>query len=520
MTVAAIAVTEPVTTSSKWYILLLITMIGTAFGFWFAQQQLLSVSPDALLTYPKFYILLTVFKCLLTILIFFAVSCLVLIHLSRQKLDPRWIAYSFLPLLLTFAKCPLAIILGLISTLQLSSLMLVWQRKDYTWLLTKYGVDLGALFVLFMLHLMLTSLYSPLHWHQALFTKAGEVSEEIPIQAPIYKGYSLAKQYSFSTMDYSEWASVLNPPVTLASPLSQLLTLTFDLPSINPVAYHRLFSAINFLLIIAGSFGCYLFLRYAAKLSPVFAFLGGSLMFFGASRFMFLMVSYDGAIFMSSYATFPYCLLLLSLACEKRSYALAAWTGVALASQFFILTPHPEGIVYTGFFLGVYGIGLILFSPFASLKQRFLLTSFAFVNFLLLSAYVVTPMLVDEITGVAHTFAHTDLNVNSTEYLQRFEILFTVFIPLSLLLLSNRRQLYPAFLPALFFCVCMATLYAATTKLSFISALVNTLHVGLHIWVPWRIGLFVCLSIIIVTVICLEALTSKALQFIIFLARD
>jgi hypothetical protein len=323
-----------------------IMLIAAGFGFWFAFQQLHAVSNASAATasYPSVYLFITAIKCFFTILVIFGISYLLLYIISRHKISGLWVAFSFLPLLLLVSDYPKGIILGLIVALQIAGLLFVWRSKDYDIFRKKYLVDAVALLVLFILHLIITTQFSPLHLKKALFTK---FSEEIPVQAPLYKGFSLAKQFVFSTFDHSEWAAVVNPPITLASPLSQLITFLFNLPSIDPVTFHVVIDSITFLLIVGGAFGCYLFLKYAAKVCSILSWFGGALMFFSAANYLWLMIWADGGIFLSSYAMLPYCLLFLTLACEKRRYYLAAWAGVAMASPFFILTPHPEGVIYT-----------------------------------------------------------------------------------------------------------------------------------------------------------------------------
>jgi hypothetical protein len=272
----------------------------------------------------------------------------------------------------------------------------------------------------------------------------------------------------------------------------------------SPLSVHILVSAINFTLIVGGSFGCYLFLKYAGKLKNVFALFGGVLMFFSVSPYLRIEMENDGGVFFSSFATLPYCLLLISMACEKKSYLLAAWTGVAMTAQFFLMTPHPEGVMYTVLYTAMYATGLILFSPYANFLQRILLTIIAFVAFTLLSAYVVVPIFIDQFAGLMHTFAHRDIAANQPldwHYVQ----IFNALIPLSILFIW-RRKIYPTLLPLLFFCICAYYLLVLTTNINFVNAAINTFHVGLHLWTPWRMSLFVTLSILMVGMICLDAI--------------
>ncbi|MCD6038612.1 MAG: hypothetical protein K0S27_12 [Gammaproteobacteria bacterium] len=492
----------------------IISLIAGLFGYWFAQQQLLFLSPDAFASYPKIYFFITILKCFFTIFVFFLLTYLLMRHFSRKKLGVLTVATAFFPLLFVYLHCPLYLICMFIIVVQLACLFCKWRAKDYSWLVTTYSVDLIALVLLLLLHLIFTSEFSPLHWKFSLITTT---TEPIPILAPLYKSYAQAKQFAFSTMDYAEWAGILNPPITLASPLLQFLTLILDLPSINPVTFHMVLAAINFLLIIVGSFGCYLFLKYAAKIHAIYAFLGGYLMFFGVSPYLRMMQQADGGVFLSSYGVFPYCLLLLSLAFEKKNYLLSTWAGLALASQFFILTPHPEGIIYSVFFLGIYALGLMIFSPYSRWYQRVLLTAVTFFSFFLLTAYIVVPTFIDQYTGNMHTISHLNIGVSKLDDFKVFKCIFLIFTPLSLLLLWRNRESYPTYLSSLFFCLFLYAIFISTTNMHFNHIIMQFFHIGLHIDFPWRIGMYVCLSIFIIATICLDSLANHFMRLIIFL---
>ncbi len=115
---------------------------------------------------------------------------------------------------------------------------------------------------------------------------------------PPFRGFLLAKQFHLVYIDHSQWAGIMHTPVSLMSTCLQLITLFFDLPSLSVESFHVVLSAIAFILVVLGSFGCYLFLRYAANISLPFAIFGGSLYFFSNDPHLERMFTSDAGIFL------------------------------------------------------------------------------------------------------------------------------------------------------------------------------------------------------------------------------
>ena len=486
---------------------IIIGLIAWNFGQWFAIQQLSMVAAGAVASYPKSLMLNTILKCVCTILIFFAFSTLFVSHISRSKLASRFVALSFIPLLLV-GSIPISLLLSGILCIQLVGIITVYRKSDYLWLANLYLVDLLALIGLFTLHVMLTKLVSPLHWKMAMFTTFGAVGEEIQIQAPFYKGFSLAKQFVFSNFDYSEWGSILNPPITLSSPFMQLTAFIVDLPSMSPIAFHKLLAATQFMLMVSGSFGLYLFLKYPMRLNVIYAFFGGCLMFFSATPLLFHMLSDDGAVFLTCYAIFPYALLLIALAYQKQNYIFACWAGTALASQLFFLTPHPEGILYSTLFYGIFTFVMCISTTDLGWQKRIGLGFISFMVFGALCLYPLLPILIDQALGNSHTFAHTgDIDVNDIMKVKSYLILLAIFGPVSFIVRGFQKNVNPVYISALVLTLVLAGLYAMTTSHKLVTIMVQTLHVGLHVWAPWRIGLFFCIGVFIIAMTGLQAIT-------------
>jgi hypothetical protein len=487
----------------------IISIIAMAFGYWFAQQQLLAVTPSASLTYPSTFFGLTIIKVYLTILIFWGCSLLYLSYLSRSAINNIYIAISYLPLLLIFIHGSLLTAICLVLTIQFFILLHAWRSQDYYGWSINSVQNISALGFLILLHFFLTTRFSP--WHSSM-SLLQDPAIEITAVATLYKSFILATQFSFTNFDYTAWAGILNPPITLASPLLQLTAVILALPSINVTPYFTSLHSIFLATIIAGSFGYYLLLKYTAKVSFLFALLGGFLFFFGGHPLGREMFNNDGGIFLSSYALYPFALLIINLAFEKKNYYLSSWAGVILAAQFFIFAPHPEGIMYLLLFYGIFCMGLCLFSTHLTWYHKICLVGLSFFVFALLSAYTIIPIMVDIMHSNLKVFSHIgDIQAATWSDTQRYRLLALVFLPYSFTLLLLQRRLSPFYLAIALLTLFLEILQYLCQYVTFVTWLTQTLHVGLHLWATWRLGLFFYATVTILILMALDATTKQAM---------
>jgi hypothetical protein len=368
----------------------------------------------------------------------------------------------------------------------------------------------------FFLHFFLTTRFNPLNWSKALLTGEGYFTEELPVVAPIFKGFVLAKQFAFSFVDHAAWAGVMNPPTTLSSPFMQMLVFILDLPSISYESFHAVLAAIFFLLAIIGSFGFYLFLKYAAKLHWLFCIFGGFLFFFSGAPFLSGMFIADGGILVSPYAMFPYALLLISIAFEKNDLRFSAWAGAALAAQFFFLSPHPEGVIYSLLFYGVFMTSLVYYSTQLSLKRRILLAITSFISFFILSAHSLIPVLYDQMAGNMYVFAHTgDIKHGKLADMKFYASMLALSMLASRLFLKNKITFSPVYLSALSLALFIGILMVLTWVTTVARVLAHLLHIGLHFWYIFRPGMYFILATFIVFLFILEELTKLSGQYIL-----
>jgi hypothetical protein len=404
---------------------------------------------------------------------------------------------------------PISLIVAGIITIQLVALFTILTKADYYRLFYRYGQDTAVLTILFLLHLFITSSLSPLHWKMAILTFHSLSSAQVFPVASIFDEYVLAKQFSFSNVDHAQWAALMNPPGTLNSPFMQLLVFILNLPSISFEVYHKVIMLINFILVVLGSFGFYLFLRYAAKLTLLFSLFGGCLFFFSGTPFIEQMYLVDAGIFISSYAAFPYALLFLTLAFKHQDLRWACWAGIALATPFFFMAPHPEGIIYSCSFYGVYAIGLCIFANNLNLSSRLKLASVSIFSFLVLSLFTLLPIGLDCLRGNMYVIGHVgDIVAAPLEDCKIYIKLLCCSILISLTLLKINKRMSTTYLSALFLSIVMLLGIYLITKVDLQKALTQILHTNIHFSVIWRIGMYFFLSVTIIALFALQEITT------------
>jgi hypothetical protein len=492
----------------------IISVIGIAFGYWFACKQIQAVSADASLsTYPKAHLVLTMLRCYCSVIVFLAVSHCALTLVAHSRIHLWQTALSFLPLTLVYANCPLRVIALLILSIQGLCIFVASRQGDCRNFFSRYAWDIGALSVILAFHFFITAGLSPLHWNNPLLVADGSVSEEIPVLTPLFKEYQWVKMFSFSALDYSEWAGIPNPPITLGSPLLQLLTFILDLPSISVEHFHAVLLAIEFLLVVLGSFGFYLLLKYVFRIHGLLGLLGGCIYFSTAS--VVVAQWKDGGIFLSSYALFPYSILLLALAFRKADKLLACSAGAALATPFFFYAPHPEGTIYAVLLYGLFALGLMLFTRDLSWRVKFTLAALSFASFLILCCFVVLPIIHDVLTGAMYSAAHSqDAFAGKLKDFKRHMILLVIFSLIGFLLQRWRKRLTPAYFSLLLFGWVLSVFLCLTTRVKFITAFVHAFHLGLNLQSSWRLGMFVSCAAIAIILIGLDGIIYGALYLL------
>jgi hypothetical protein len=429
------------------------------FGYRFATSQVAAVAMGmGGADYPAPLFWLTVLRSALVVLIFFSVTNLALTIITRGLVKSIFVALGFLPLLGVFANIPLSEILFTIVTLQAFLVLIIWQKQDYQAFFSRKLIDVIVLLMLFSVQ------YFMLFEHNSGMTE---------LSPSLFRSFVLAKQFNFSALDFANSHSSLN------SPLLQLITLIFDFPSVSVAAFQKVFYATYFILLLLGSYGVYAFLKYAARVNIVFAFFGGLLFSFSCMHYL---QQADGGIALSPAIVLPYSMLALTLAFEKRSYALALASGIALAAQYFLLTPSVIVTLYSALLLAIFSLGLYSFHKSLPLRRSLVLSALG--GFTVLSAYVLLPL---SITGNVLS------NLTPTEFADDFKLLY-IFLPVSLILLHLQERFTP--------------LYKSLLLLTVIIAL------WLKVSATSAIGIFFPLSVFLLVMITLDSMARSYVTLI------
>lgn len=491
--------------------LIIIAYVGTAFGNWFSLQQIHAVYAQASpAIFPFFARIITILQCTLAIAAAWALTHLVITSVCTRRISPVVTALTFAPLYAVyFSQKPLHILLATLL-IQIAVSVFSLRISGCLGALKFYAVDIMALGILLCMYLCLTTAFSPLTDTMPLLNVRGPGVEEIPIVASLFRQYAFAGQYSFSSVDYSEWAALMHPPVTLNSTLLQLATFIFALPPIDVESFHKAMHLIQFLLMVGGSFGCYLFLKYAANVRSIIALIGGALFFFSGAPLFGNMFTYDGGVLITPFALFPYALLFIALAFKKEEYRYGVLAGIALAAQFFFYTPHPEGTIYSAGFFTVFGMGLYFFTPGLhwGKKEKLCALAVALLTFLLASSYVILPIIWDSAAGYMYTFAHIgDITASPLEAYKPYPMLLFCILPLYWWINGRTRKIEPVHAALIIFSVFLFFTLYLTSSLRFNKALISVFHLGLHLGDrPWRIGLYLFFGVLCLSMITLEAI--------------
>src|SRR5688572_14379345 len=183
---------------NHYYGFLLTSLIAILIGIWFSEHQLTAITVDAAASYPIAYRVLAVFKCYCVVIAFFSFSHLMLSVFSRAKVSLLSTACTYIPLLLIYASYPWLWVLTITLISQLALLIATWNHNDYVWLKKTFLNDVIAICLFVLVHILFTTRFFPLNWNSPLLVNSGMFSEEIPVLAPLFRGYLLAKQFSFS----------------------------------------------------------------------------------------------------------------------------------------------------------------------------------------------------------------------------------------------------------------------------------------------------------------------------------
>lgn len=364
---------------------------------WFLCQD------DPSCSYPSSIFLVTLAKSFFTAALFCMVWQKIINFFIAEKISPYFFTIIFSPIILLFFGFKILVVLQ--AMVALSMLLIAFSNR----IKINYNYLSDAIFFLLIFCALgiFCEIFSPFYERDQILTAKDQFYylPQLSVVGSLIKGFIWVKYFSFSHIDYSQWAGIMN--TFQASPLLQITTLVLDLPSVDINSFYKVLYSIIFVLCLIGSFGFYLLLYRGLGLNRGLALFGG-IAYIICNPAFFINISLDGHFFISSYCLLPLALFFLIISLKKNSDFYALLAGVTLFSQFIFLAPHPEGTIYTAATYAVIGFFYAAFQKDLALnfKRRFVLFSLSILSFGLFSLIYFAPLLNDILRGVTHIYGH------------------------------------------------------------------------------------------------------------------
>jgi len=217
--------------------------------------------------------------------------------------------------------------------------------------------------------------------------------------------YSLAMRshvngyhFSFSPFIASYWGAMQDEPTGLVSLPMSLISFLKIFPLWEASAFFKSLSLIIFCAYVLGAYFLYLVLRDCG-IRPLISLVAALCFIAGNKPFLYVL-QVDGAWFLMQYLALPPAIYALRVALRDGSIGAACCAGLAMASPFYILEPHPEATIYAAAVAGVIGAAHIALPEAGRGRaSAILMCAVAAGFFLLASAAYMGPMLANVLNG-------------------------------------------------------------------------------------------------------------------------
>ncbi len=376
-------------------------------SFWFSKNQIWSLCqglPEC--GYPLSILFLTFIKSFTVSILCYTIWNKIVNFCVKEEISPRLALIIFSPIILLLFDIKILLTFELI--LLLSIILIISKNK----IRLNYDYLIDAIYLLFLIWILLIFCepFSPLYYQYSTSDLRGDLYR-LPFFSEFFKTIIWAKHFSFSGMDYSNWAAVTHSPIPSPSLLFQFLILLLDLPSLDVISFYRILLSLIFALCVIGSFSFYLLTYYGLKFNRGLAFLAGASFIFGNYRFLLASSKQnegDGYIFLASCTLLPLALFLFTLALRKKSHIYSALSGIILALPPFILSTHPEAIIFSTatYFTVTFFSALLHDDATLKIPKKLALCASSFLAFLALFAFYLLPILLDILDGNMSIYGH------------------------------------------------------------------------------------------------------------------
>lgn len=364
------------------------------FSCWFAFHQMTAISPEFRATAPFGEFMPTLLTVFLVMLCIYGSSLMTMLRTAASRTAAPLIAVRSLGFL---ASVIIAITIAPVAGALVFALLLFgawgWEilatepTVNRLWILKEYVVPLA---IIAAAYCFLIPSVSPFYLYHAA-SRAAETYLSASTLA--MRNYMAAHSYSLSSFTHSYWGAVQDVPTGLTSLPLGILGFLNIYPIWEASSFFKLLVLIHFSGYVLTGYFFYLFLRRSPMTRAVA--LGAALVYVAGNQFFLVMLTEDTGWVLSSFLALSIALWALSISLQRGSFLGGAWSGIALASQFYVLEPHPEVTIYS-----VLTYVLVVFAYIAvgdrsgcTRLRAFMISVTAGIAFLLLSPAYLTPIV-------------------------------------------------------------------------------------------------------------------------------
>ncbi len=211
------------------------------------------------------------------------------------------------------------------------------------------------------------------------------------------RNFVAANYYSFSPFTHTFWGMIQDVPTGLTSLLLAFMGLLGIVPLWEASAFFKILSLLFFATYVLAGYFLFLLLReFNVRWSIA---LASALVLFVGNQFYLNMVNQDMGWAGASFAGLTASLWLLAVALRRDSFLTGGWSGLALASQFYFIAPHPEMVIYAVVIYVFVALSILLITPTSTRLRGFVICVTSGGVFTLISLAYLTPMLAQLATG-------------------------------------------------------------------------------------------------------------------------
>lgn len=211
------------------------------------------------------------------------------------------------------------------------------------------------------------------------------------------RNYVAAHYFSFSPFTHTFWGMIQDMPTGLTSVVLAFFGLLDVFSLWEASSFFKLLSLIFFATYVFAGFFLFLMLRELQVRWSIA--LATALVLFIGNQFYLNMVNQDmgwaGASFMGMTAS----LWLLVAAVRRDSLMLGGWSGIALASPFYVIAPHPEMVIYSVVIYILLALSIVACNPASTRTRAFTICVVSGAVSALSSLAYMVPILSQVVSG-------------------------------------------------------------------------------------------------------------------------